>query len=74
MGDYVQFHKDRFGYVDRIISEKLVRIKEGSNKSMRFRHYTVRSHLVSCVTISGSTSSQNRNQLSPPSPPENEDF
>ena len=72
-GDYVQFHTDKFGYIDRIISDSLVRIKEGTSKSMRFRHYNVPSHLVSIVSISGSTSTQNRNQLSPPSPPERMD-
>ena len=72
-GDYVQFHNDKFGYIDRIISDSLVRIKEGSSKSMRFRHYNVPIHLVSIVSISGSTSTQNRNQLSPPSPPERMD-
>ena len=72
-GDYVQFHTDKFGYIDRIISDSLVRIKEGSSKSMRFRHYNVPIHLVSIVSISGSTSTQNRNQLSPPSPPERMD-
>ena len=75
IGDYVQFYNDKLGYIDRIIDDKVVRIREASENSARPRFFNVRSNLVSVVPISGAGSSpaENRNLIQPPSPPENED-
>ena len=67
IGDYVQFHNGRLGYVEQILPNDLIGITEDDG-SLRPRRYHVRSNLVAVIPQSGVTAVENRTLLQPPSP------
>ena len=75
VGDYVQFHRDRVGYVESILPTNVIRIVEddGTTGSSRQRRFNVRSTFVSVVPQSGDTSTQNRVLYQAPIPGEDTD-
>ena len=66
VGDYVQFHEDRLGYVQSISDNNVVKILEANDGVVRPRHYHVRQNQVVVVPTVGEYASQNRNLLQPP--------
>ena len=52
VGDYVEFHGGRLGYVYEIVLNKCVRIikDDGTNKSTRVRKFTAKKH--GCISSS----------------------
>ena len=73
VGDFVEFHKGRIGYVDLIIPPDTVRIVEddGTSQSKRPRKFNVKQHKVAAVPKTGNSSTNNRNLMQPPEPNEN---
>ena len=67
IGNYVQFHKDKFGYVEQILPNDLIRIVEDDG-SLRPRHYHVRKKLVAVIPKSGESPAENRTLRQPPVP------
>ena len=70
IGDYVQFHKDKFGYVEKTLPNNLIRIAEDDG-SLRPRRYHVRKNLVAAIPKNGDSPSQNRALRQPPVPSNN---
>lgn len=70
VGDYVEFHGGRLGYVDKIVPNNCVRIIEddGTNKSTRVRIFTVRKNMVASVAQVGNSQTNNRTLIQPPEP------
>ena len=67
VGDYVQFYKDKFGYVEAELPNNLIRIAEDDG-SLRPRHYHVRRNLVAVIPKNGDSPAQNRTLRQPPVP------
>ena len=67
IGDYVQFHDGRLGYVEALLPDDLVRIRENDGTT-RPRRFNARKHLVVVIPQSGETAVENRTLLQPPSP------
>ena len=59
VGDYVQFHGDRLGYVETLLSNNIILIKEDDG-TLRPRRFRVRKHLVAVIPKSGVSSTENR--------------
>ena len=70
VGDYVEFHGGRLGYVDEFVRNKYVRIIEddGTNKSTRVRKFTIRKSMVASVAQVGNSQTNNRTLIQPPEP------
>ena len=70
VGDYVQFHKDKFGYVEQTLPNNLIRVVEDDG-SLRPRCYHVRKNLVAAIPKNGDSPSQNRALRQPHVPSNN---
>ena len=70
VGDYVEFHKGRLGYVEEITKPDTVLIVEddGMTQSRRPRRYNVKQYKVAVVPKSGNSYTNNRNLIHPPEP------
>ena len=69
-GDYVEFHHDRLGYVDKVIPPDTLRIIEddGTNFSTRIRRYNVKYNKVALIPRAGDGYINNRTLMQPPEP------
>ena len=67
VGDYVQFHNEKVGFIKEIIDTESVRIMEASQTS-RNRHYIVRKHLCSVIPLAGRDTAKHRSIMQSPSP------
>ena len=62
IGDYVQFHNGRLGYVEALLPDDLVRIRENDGTT-RPRRFNERKHLVVVIPQSGEAVVENRTLL-----------
>ena len=72
-GDYVEFHNDRLGYVDKVIPPDTLRIieEDGTNLSTRIRRWTVKDNKVALIPRAGDGYINHRTLIQPPEPYEN---
>ena len=70
VGDYVEFHKDRLGYVEEIISPDTLSIIEddGTLRSSRNRRFNVRMNKVALIPKAGNGYISHRSLIQPPEP------
>ena len=59
IGDYVQFHNEKVGYVKNIVNTDTVRIMEAS-ETTRKRYYTVYKHLCKVIPLAGNDPKKHR--------------
>ena len=67
---YIQFHKDKFGYVEDTLPNVSIRIIE-DNEYLRPRCYNEKKNLVASVPKNGNSPYQNRAFRQPPVPSSN---
>ena len=69
-GDYVEFHNDKLGYVEKVIPPDTLCIIEGdgTHRSTRVRRFNVKENKVALITQQGDGYINNRSLIQPPAP------
>ena len=70
VGDYVQFHGDRLGYVEKMLSNNIIQIRDDDG-TLRPKRFQARKHLVAVIPKSGVSAIENRNLMQSPNPETN---